>query len=422
MISNKRWTIAPAGRHSRIMGLLFVLLAAWLHAPLAHAGQVGAVEVGEGRVVVRFDGLVASASTFLLAGPDRIALDIAGAQAGASAGGRGVVQAVRQGQRDPATARIVLDLAQPALVSDPRFSDDGRSLSFKLRPVSADEFARAARTPRIELQPPAAFRAKPPQKRYSVTVPIGQPKPALPLPKVEGPDNDRLPLVVVDAGHGGHDPGAISPHSGRREKDITLALARAVRDQLVASGRVRVALTRSDDRYLMLEERYGIARRLKADLFISIHADSAENEDAHGASIYTLSEVASDREAAKLAARENKANIINGVDLGAHDGDVSSILLDLTQRETMNVASDFARLLQREASDQVHFRTDAHRFASFVVLKAPDTPSVLFETGFISNQDDADFLASKAGQQRIAQGVRKAVQLHFARQIAAVAR
>ena len=256
--------------------------------------------------------------------------------------------------------------------------------------------------PRGGLQVSAEFRAKRPGKRYSVTVPIGKPKPSVTLPRVEGPADARLPLVVIDAGHGGHDPGAISPHSGKREKDITLAIARAIRNDLIASGRVRVALTRSDDRFLVLEERYGIARRLKADLFISVHADAAENQQASGASIYTLSEVASDREAARLATRENKANIINGVDLGAHSGDVSAILLDLTQRETMNVASDFARLLQREASDEIKFRTTAHRFASFIVLKAPDTPSVLFETGFISNKGDAEFLASSAGRSRCA--------------------
>jgi N-acetylmuramoyl-L-alanine amidase len=284
------------------------------------------------------------------------------------------------------------------------------------RPAIASNARIAA--PRSPLQPSAGFGAKPPGKRYSVTVPIGKPKPAVPLPRIEGPNDSRLPLVVIDAGHGGHDPGAISPHSGSREKDITLALARAIRDDLLASGRVRVALTRADDRYLVLEERFGIARRLKADLFISVHADAAENETASGASIYTLSEVASDREAARLAARENKANIINGVDLGAHSGDVSSILLDLTQRETMNVASDFARLLQREAAEAVKFRSNAHRFASFVVLKAPDTPSVLFETGFISNKGDAEFLASPAGQKKVARGVRDAIQIHFARQVA----
>ena len=407
MFSNKRWTIARRGRHNRAMGLILVLIATILSIPAAIAGDIRAVEIGDREVTLRFADVVAGASAFVLAGPDRIALDILGADPGRSPQGSGLVSAVRQG---------------PAVVTDARFAADGRSLSLRLRPVSADEFERAAKTPRTEWQPPLNFRAKPPEKRYSVTVPIGAPKPAPALPKIEGPNNPRLPLVVIDAGHGGHDPGAISPHSGKREKDITLGIARAIRDDLVASGRVRVALTRSDDRFLVLEERYGIARRLKADLFISIHADAAENEEAHGASVYTLSEVASDREAARLAARENKANIINGVDLGAHSGEVSSILLDLTQRETMNVASDFARLLQREAADDVTFRTTAHRFASFVVLKAPDTPSILFETGFISNKDDSEFLASAAGQKKVARGVRDAIQVHFARQIAAVGR
>lgn len=265
------------------------------------------------------------------------------------------------------------------------------------------------------LTPPAVAAAKAPARRTRVTMPIGRPKPAIALPRVEGPADPALPLVVLDAGHGGHDPGAINPESGSREKDVTLAIARAIRAELLATGRVRVALTRADDRFLVLEERYGIARRLRADLFISIHADAAESADARGASLYTLSEVASDREAARLAARENKSNILNGVDLGEQSDGVSSILIDLTQRETLGAASDFARLLQREAGSAVNFRYDRHRFASFVVLKSPDTPSVLFETGFISNRDDARLLASTDGQRRIARGVARAVQIHFAR-------
>ena len=246
-------------------------------------------------------------------------------------------------------------------------------------------------------------------------MPIGRPRPTVELPKIEGPNNADLPLVVIDAGHGGHDPGAISPHNGAREKDVTLALARALRAELLATGRIRVALTRGDDRFLILEERYGIARRLKADLFISLHADAAETPDARGASIYTLSEVASDREAARLAARENRSNIIGGVDLSAQSSAVSSILIDLSQRETMQLSADFARLLQREAGSAIRFRTTARRFAAFVVLKSPDTPSVLFETGFISNREDAEYLASAAGQRALARGVRAAVVTHFAR-------
>src|SRR3546814_290403 len=174
----------------------------------------------------------------------------------------------------------------------------------------------------------------------------------------------------------------------------------------------------SSDLFLVLEERFGIARCMKADLFISVHADAAENEDAHGATIYTLSEVASDRVAARLSARENKAESINGINLGGQSSDVSSILIDLTQRETMNISSGFAKLLQREASPFVEFRTAYHRFASLVVLKAPDTPSVLFETGYITNADDVRFLTSREGQSKIARGVAKAVNIHFARRLA----
>ena len=225
-------------------------------------------------------------------------------------------------------------------------------------------------------------------------------------------------MIVIDAGHGGHDPGAINPVSGTREKDVTLGLARAIRAELVETGRVRVALTRDVDRYLVLQDRYEIARKLKASLFISIHADAAENPQARGATVYTLSETASDREAARLAARENKADIINGVNLGSQSGDVSSILIDLTQRESLNISASFARLLQREASPLVPFRSAYHRFASLMVLKAPDTPSVLFETGYISNADDAAFLSSREGQGRVAQGVARAIEVHFARKMA----
>jgi N-acetylmuramoyl-L-alanine amidase len=236
------------------------------------------------------------------------------------------------------------------------------------------------------------------------------------LPRVYGNDASR-PLVVIDAGHGGHDPGAIGP-SGIREKDVTLQVALAIRDELLKSGRVRVALTRDDDRFLILQDRYGIARKLGAALFISVHCDSAGNEGASGATVYTLSEVASDKEAARLAARENKADIIAGVDLGTQNPDISSILIDLTQRETMNTSASFARLLGREAMPLIPIKANYHRMASLMVLKAPDMPSILFETGYISNESDAAFLASDEGRRKVAQSVRKAVEIHFATRMA----
>jgi N-acetylmuramoyl-L-alanine amidase len=261
-----------------------------------------------------------------------------------------------------------------------------------------------------------AFRAEPPKRRYEVTAPIVS-RVAKGLPVISGPKDSSLPLVVLDAGHGGHDPGAISPHGGAREKDVTLAIAKAIRSELLKSGRVRVALTRDTDKFLVLPDRYGIARKMNADLFISIHADSAENPEAGGGTVYTLSEVASDREAQRLAARENKSDIINGVNLGGADADVSSILIDLTQRETMNVSAQFAKLLLRESQPNMRMRTNSHRFASFIVLKAPDTPSVLFETGYLSNEEDVEFLGSESGRQKVARSVASAIQVHFARRL-----
>lgn len=267
------------------------------------------------------------------------------------------------------------------------------------------------------LSPALQFRAQPPKKSYSVKMQLGKPQAKVALPEIAGPKDPNLPLVVIDAGHGGHDPGTVSPHGGEYEKNVVLAIATAVRDQLAANGRVRVALTRDTDKYLLLEERYGIARRLDADLFISIHADAAGNPLASGATVYTLSEVASDREAAKLAARENKGNVINGVNLGEANRDVSSILIDLTQRETMNESADFAKLLIREGERLIKFRPNPHRFASLVVLKAPDTPSVLFESGYLTNKDDAVVLGSSAGQSKVAIGIANAVEAHFARKL-----
>ena len=252
------------------------------------------------------------------------------------------------------------------------------------------DFSLATARRPLEIVLSSRFRSEPPKKRYEVTAPIRSTV-GKGLPKIAGPADARLPLVVIDAGHGGHDPGAISPHGGKREKDVTLAIAQAVRFELLKTGRVRVALTRDSDKFLVLQDRYGIARRMKADLFISIHADAAENGEASGATVYTLSEVASDREAQRLASRENKSDIINGVNLGGADANVSSILIDLTQRETMNVSAEFARLLTREARPNMRLRSNSHRFASFIVLKAPDTPSVLFEAGYLTNEDDVSF-------------------------------
>jgi len=236
-----------------------------------------------------------------------------------------------------------------------------------------------------------------------------------PLPSVTPARGDNPPLVVIDPGHGGRDPGAASPFTERPEKDITLELAIAMRDALAETGRVRVALTREDDRSRGLDERYEIARRLDADLFISIHADAAPlNDGARGATIYTLSEVASDRQAALLAERQNAPAGMADARI-SRDPNVNLILIDLAQRESMNVSAEFAQLLYREAAPVFPFRPQWHRFAAFIVLKAPDIPSILLESGYLTNETDAAYITSQEGRRQIATGMRRAIEAHFAR-------
>jgi len=264
------------------------------------------------------------------------------------------------------------------------------------------------------LPTPFAMSKRPTGGRLVVRIPDAAP--AIPLPPIEGPRDKSRPLVVIDAGHGGHDPGAYNAGLKIREKDLTLAIAQAVREELLKTGRIRVALTRADDRFLVLQERSGIARKLGADLFISIHADAASDADARGATVYTLSDVASDREAARLAARENRVDVINGVDLSRTSSAVNSILIDLTQRETMETSTQFADVLYREALPHFRFRNPPHRHASLIVLKSPDTPSVLLETGYVSNDQDAGWMATRDGRLQLAKGIAAAVSVHFARQ------
>ena len=414
-----RWTVATPARHYRPVSFVLALLACWLGGTPGWAATIERVEIRHDRIVIRFDQSVADASSFVLAAPQRIAVDVNGATPGEKVGPRssGLIAAIRQAPHGNAGTRIVFDLARPAIVTEGMFGDGGRELTLELRTVDDASFARAAAERRLRFLPPFNLGSAGPARDYEVSVPIPPASHSLTLPRVYG-DDDSRPLVVIDAGHGGVDPGAVSPIDGRREKDVTLKIARAIKEELLRSGRVRVALTREDDRFLVLQERYGIARKLHADLFISIHCDSVGSGNASGASVYTLSEVASDKESARLAARENKADIISGVNLASTSADISSILIDLTQRETMNSSANFARLLGREAQPLIPVKPNFHRMASLVVLKAPDMPSILFETGYISNPSDAKFIDSPEGRQRIAESVRRAVDINFAKRLA----
>jgi N-acetylmuramoyl-L-alanine amidase len=234
----------------------------------------------------------------------------------------------------------------------------------------------------------------------------------LPPAKPPLPDDNRKPVIVLDAGHGGKDPGATGVN-GTMEKDITLRMARELKRLLEASGRYKVVLTRNDDTLLPLRRRFDIARLAGADLFISLHADHNDNKRLRGASVYTLSENASDAEAAELAARENKEDLINGVDLSNQSAVVTSILIDLAQRETKNRSARFASLLTEEMADQTLVLRESHRFAGFAVLKAPDVPSVLIELGYLSNENDEAALRSARHRTRIGKAVEDAIDHYF---------
>lgn len=218
------------------------------------------------------------------------------------------------------------------------------------------------------------------------------------------------PIIVLDAGHGGRDPGAISVSGSLAEKQLTLAMAEELRDTLVKRGRVRVALTREDDRYLTLEQRTSVARNLGASLFVSLHADSAPNPLARGASVYSLSDVASDAEAARFAAAENRDVVVPA----EAQGSVSAILADLAMRSEMSASADFASRLVKKSSGRFGLRPQPHRFAAFHVLRRADTPAVLFEAGYISNADDELLLRSPEHRSAVVLALAQAIEADVA--------
>ncbi|MEP0190895.1 MAG: N-acetylmuramoyl-L-alanine amidase [Erythrobacter sp.] len=254
---------------------------------------------------------------------------------------------------------------------------------------------------------------------YVVGLPLDGRDVALELPEIEGPDDPNRPLVVIDAGHGGRDPGSIGRTSGGEqvlEKEIVLALALALRDELLREGGVRIAMTRNDDRLVELAYRPEIARLLDADLFISIHADSGgERADVSGASVYTLSAQASSEAAARFAARENNADQVNGASVEGQSEEVSAILVELSQAQTQEDANEFSELIQREGKEALKFHPQASRSAELAVLRAPDVPGVLFESGFVTNQSDRIRLTTKEGQAQYARVLARAIRIFFAR-------
>ena len=335
------------------------------------------------------------ARAFVMERPDRAVIDLpeVNFQLGAEAGLKreGVVTSFRYGLFAPGRSRIVVDLAGPAIVEkiETAKARDGASLlSIAFKRTEREEFRRAA----VASDPAPSLRK------------------ALPAPEAA----DTRPLVMVDAGHGGTDPGAIAA-TGVFEKDIVFGFASSLAEKLKGSGRFRVQMPRERDGFVPLAERVRIAREAKADLFISIHADSISSApQVRGATIYTGSEKATDAESAKLAERENKADAAAGTDSAQGPGDVSDILQELTLRETRGFSSGFAGRLRGELSPVMEMSNKAQREAGFVVLRPPDVPSVLVELGYLSSKRDLEMLQSEEWRAKVTGAMAKAVELFFA--------
>ncbi len=331
----------------------------------------------------------------ITAGPDRVIIDLPSVNfqvQPAGKGGVGFVGAWRYGLFTPEKARIILDLSQPALVAKaevrPRRGGFGE-LVVELKRAGRAEFQAAANE--------AAA------KRQDAT-------PA--LPEIVKPVGDTRRIVVIDPGHGGIDPGAVV--STIAEKVVVLAFGQRLKQSLEASGRYRVVMTRDDDSFVPLAERVKLARAAGADLFVSIHADSlTQAQDVRGATIYTGSERATDSEAARLAAKENQADAVAGLDASEDVQDVAGILMDLAKRETRTFSSVFARNLVDKLGGSVRMHKVPLRSAGFRVLSAPDVPSVLIELGYMSSPKDAELLNSVEWRTKAVAAVSEAVDAYF---------
>ena len=383
------------------MAAMLALFAVCLMSPPAGAVEATGVRAGgDGaatRLVVDLTAAV-DFQVFTLADPDRVVLDLAALRWRLPEADRrlatGLIAGLRWGQFDSDHARLVVDLAAPAQVRRAFLIAPEAGFGHRL----VVDLAALESAPEPSLAPVAYAGPTPPRPGFK-------------------PSSPGSIVVVVDPGHGGEDPGAIGA-SGTYEKALTLDAARELKRLLEARGPYRVVLTRSDDRYLRLAQRVALARRAGAHLFISIHADSAADPAVRGAGVYTLSETASDKEAEALARQENKADLIAGVDLVGIDYDplTTDILIDLAQRGTMNASSQFASLLTRQLADVAALRGNAHRFAGFRVLKAPDVPSVLLEMGFLSNAVEERRMLDAAFRHRLMQAVVAAVDAYFVAQ------
>ena len=392
------------GRSLLGMLTLGLMLAVGAPAPAAAAPDVTAVRLGlhpdKTRFVMEIDAKPAY-RIFTLPDPYRVVIDLPRvnwdvAQDTVKRQRRGVVNKLRYGLFSPKTSRVVLDAEAPVRLKNVFVIPPRNGYPYRL-------VVDLAKTSRNTFLSDVAKR----------TVTSDKPLPDRGRGAPDAPKTDAgKPTVVIDAGHGGVDPGAIGV-TGLHEKTLVLDYAKSLKRKLAATGRYNVVLTRSRDIFLPLRRRVRLARKAEGDLFISLHANTHPSNSIRGASVYTLSETASDSEAAELAKKENKADLIAGVNLGGQTDTVSQILIDLAQRESMNASKHFANMLVNELDGDVKLLQNTHRFAGFAVLKSPNVPSVLFEVGYLSNPKEIRLLQSERHRRDVNESVVAAVNRFF---------
>ncbi len=407
--------------------LLTITLAAatgllWLSGAVAQSASVHrkstAVEAkrveltGDAAATTFVLGLSAGvrAEIFTLANPYRVVVDLPDVAFhlpdGTGQKGKGLISAYRYGLLAEGKARVVIDATGPVIIKRAQMTAKGGhavDLVVDLAPTSVKSFGSGTGADRTAKA--AVGTADPPR--------------AAPVLK-----KDRLkPIILIDAGHGGIDPGAASL-ANLREKTVVLAVAHALREQLGASGRYDVKMTRSTDVFISLDQRLKMSRDLDADLFISLHADSIAQKGfaktVRGATVYTLSEQASDEEARRMAEKENNSDAIAGLQTAKfeEEGEVRNILIDLLKRETSNFAADFSNTLVKRLGTSISLSGRPQRSAAFKVLRQADTPSVLVELGYMSNPEDEKLLNSSVWQRRVAAAIGTAVDSFFSKRTA----
>lgn len=325
---------------------------------------------------------------------------------------------IRQGKLSNGLARIVFDLNRPVTVQSafllPANKTNSSRLVVDYKIVDNASFEKSKSTIHGTLKLEDYNKNTSQREQYS-----GQPNTPLPPPNIMRPAQNnqttsiRKPVIILDPGHGGIDPGAIGKNKVY-EKTVVLQIARELKKQLLSSGKYNVFLTRNSDRFIKLKNRVKFAREHSGDLFISLHADSIKKKNVRGTSIYTLSKKSSDAQTAALAKKENQADLMGGIDLNIEDQQVAFILGDFLINETMNqskyLANTVVKTLNNQGLKTLH---NPHRYAGFAVLKAPDIPSVLIETGFMSNKQEARLLTQKGHQQKVSKAIRRGIDAYF---------